>query len=338
VEGSSTAPAEPELIGSRFSRGRLVLGILIVIVLAGAAAVAVSRLGGGGAGELVYVSAEGIVLRDLGSGDERVVAPAPPRATTPVADPAAGRIAFAEGGGVRVVDLASGEEVPWEATGRPVAWAPDGRLVVERDTARGRTDLVAVTADGTATSIIPAGLGGPDGPPVWVSEDVLAVRLLDRDGQAGAINVVRLTQDGVSVSHLEHDARPLAASPDGAELLYVAEEQDVQHLRILRMDGFASRPLETSGRFAVAATAPGGLVAVSGHTAEGEQGVWVLEPGTSPLRRVADRSALALAWSADGGTLLYTAGAAVYAVELPDGRPRALDIRIADPLLLAVLG
>lgn len=314
-----------------FARGRLVVGIVVVTVLAAAAAFGVSRLRGpADAGRLVYVSDRGLVERELASGNERVVAQWPQGAVDPRLS--ADRLAYqAPDASVVVVELSTGRTETVAPDGRPAAWNTDGTmLAIERSTERARSTLVA-DVGGRLTEIVPGGLGGPDGDPVWLSPDRFAVRLLDRDGGGGALFVIALSEGVPSTLHQIPGAEPLAASPDGAELLYAPV--DGGELQVLRTADLSSRPTGLRGVFSAAAVNRDGVVAVTGQTEDGA-GLWVLTAADERPFEAASLEASAVTWSADGSHVLYLEGAELFRTEVPRGLPEPVEgVRASLPWL-----
>ncbi|HVL81221.1 MAG TPA: hypothetical protein VM840_06490 [Actinomycetota bacterium] len=304
--------AESSPARAEFSRGRLFVGLLLVLGLGSAATWALTGLRDPPSpGRLLYVTEGALWARELGSGQTRRVAAWPAGAGGPVASQR--EVAFHAGGEAWTTDLRTGETRA-VATGRPVAFAPGGRLTVERGgvlVAGGRT-------------LLPAGATLADGSPVWVSRSTIAVRLSGPGGEPVTATLLDVGAAPPSVAQDLGDARPLAASPDGAQLLL----QRGFRLELHRVRDRRSEPIGPNGAFTRAAVSPSGVLAVAGTLADGREGIFSFgapeEVVTIVPGEVADMS-----WTADGSSIVFVdpAGRVARVGAREPGSPRRIGVR-----------
>ncbi len=309
---------QPEVFAPRAhgpGRGWLATGLVLVAIVAAGIAWGLGVLRDDpGPGRLFYAGPQGIYERDLASDDVQRVARIPDLVIASVS-PDGRWIASVRGGRLVVTDLTDDdfELVVSERLTVPLGWAPDGRLVAGELLSDG--DLIAVDPEG-AREVLYSGYARGS-MPVWFDDERFAV--------ARSSEEVVIVEDGETVASTE--GFPLAVSADGAELLLQRDDEVV----VTKVDGtsFSDPRKIFEGRVDRAATSRSGLVAITGEDARERGGIWVFEGGTD-VRRIVNKKADWLGWSAESSHLLYARKGAVHAMRLPDGKPQRVSRKDVD--------
>jgi hypothetical protein len=287
-----------------------------VCIVAVALTFALSRLRSGpDPGSLVYAARQGVFRHDLETGKDTRLAVLPDGIEVAMPSPDGRYVAYALGEGQ--LWLASLErEKAFQVAERftvPLGWSPDGRLIAGE--LLSDRDLVAVDPDGDREILLSGGYA-TGSLPVWIDDDRFAIASDD-----DSFVIV----DGTEASK-PIDGHPLAASPDGAELLVLRDRSVVvgkvggAQLRNVR------RLLKKDASYGAAS--PAGFLAVAAA-----DGVHVFRGGTES-ERVVDHPVDWVGWARAGAVLLYAQDGAVYALELPDGKPKRVTRDDADVLPL----
>ena len=147
------AERSPARDRDRFSRSRLFVGLVLVILLGAGLAFAAGRFRSApSAGRVVYAARQGVFTHDLSTGEDKLVAHLPDDVELAIPSPDGRWVGYAEGAGA--VSIASLTEVrSFEVAARfsiPVGWSPDSRLVFGELV--GDRDLVAIKPDGERTT------------------------------------------------------------------------------------------------------------------------------------------------------------------------------------------
>lgn len=285
---------------------------MAVTLLAGAATYGLGRLRGPpDRGRLVYATQSGVYVRELGTGEQRRVAELPDDTVGSWPDPGGRWLGYARrGGDVWLLDLRSGAR--WQISDRlttALGWTPDRRLVVaELGSDR---DLVAVDPGDRGTDLLVTGF--PPAPAVWLGDRRFASVI---DAQ-----LVMFSTPGPQIRPLHLEAVPLAASPDGRELLVTIPGSDPRvAIADVEDDELGTRRVVFEGEATRAAVSSQGFVAFAGRDGSGAEGTWVLEGSDEPARLVVPQAAEDIAWSLDGSALVLVVDGDVIAVELRDDR------------------
>lgn len=295
-----------------FSRGRLAVGLVAIVILAAAAAFGLRQLRSGpDLGRLVYATQTGVFSRDLVSGERRRLATLP-RGTLEVWPDAEGRwVGYLQrAGSLSLLDLESG--ATWRVADRLTVgqgWTPDGRFLAAE--AFSDRDLVAIDPGDRGTDLLVERFTG--GQPAWLDEGRFVTAIGD--------DLVLVRIEGPKADKLGDDLIPLAASPDGSEVL-VFDAVGEPRLLIATIEGgeIAGRRQVFRGLSNRAAVSRQGFVAFSGRDARNAGGTWVIESRAKPPRRVAQGQAEQIAWSADGSSLVLLINGKVTAIDLRDNR------------------
>ena len=304
-----------------FTRGRLVVGLVLVALVGAGLAFGLSRLRGGqDPGRVVYATDRGVFVRELASGSTRSAASLP-RNTIGAWPDAAGRwLAYLrETGDLWLLDLESKNR--WRISERltvGLGWSPDGRFVAGEFSPAG--DLVAIDPEGRGPDLLVSGFRG--GTVVWRDDDRFLTSMRH-------MYEIRVSGDRPLAKKLADDAWPVAVSPDGAEVLYSSPLNAEGRLFVAHLGraGIEDKRTVHEGISYVGATSPEGVVAFSDLN-----GTWVLRGGSRPpLLLSRDRAAL-LGWSRDGASVLYIdiAKSSLYARELSESRTIRLSPAGAD--------
>jgi len=303
----------------------LAVGILLVALVGAGVAWGLSRLRGGPApGRVVYASERGVFVRELATGEQRQEADLPDDTLDAWPDPSGRWLAYLRRrGDLWMLDLDSGAR--WQLSERAsdgTGWAPDRRFVAA-EVADDR-DLVAVDPAGRGTDLLMSGF--PGSRIVWIADE----RFLS--ATSTQMVTIDLTGDRPSLEALLDDAWPLAISPDGRQLLYVVDpEGRAPRVVIAELadEGQRLGPKRTvfQGIAYRAAVGPQGFVAFSGRDRSNEGGTWVLRGRSRSPRRVTRGQAETIAFSRDGGSLLYIVNGTLYARDLRDDRTIRLSPR-----------
>jgi hypothetical protein len=298
---------------SEFTWGRLLLGLLLVTVVGAVAAFLIARSGGGPKpGTLVYATPVGVYTHDLETGrDERVVT-LPEGTVAAIPSPDGKWVAYGKDAGevwLAALDHDQRYQIA-DQLAIPLGWSPDGRLLVSE--LGDDHDLVAVVPDG-AREVIADGVYGGGTAPVWISDDRVAIA--KGEGQFVIIDV--------SESRPKETApilgTPLAASPDGEELL--VSRGDALTVSKIESDEPLGLRVIFEGAPNVAAASPQGYLAVSAKDKDGHNGVWIFQGGTDSTK-VVEGTVNALTWTSEGAVLIYERKGVVYALEHPGAEPK----------------
>jgi hypothetical protein len=296
---------------SGFSRTRLLVGIVLVAAIGAGAAYAIGRTGGGlDAGTLVYATPAGVYTHDLVTGrDERVVT-LPEGTIAALPSPDGKWVAYSKGTGevwLAALDHDQRYQVA-EQLALPLGWSPDGRLLVSELADDG--DLVVVVPDGEREVLAPGRFPAISAP-VWIDERRVAV--------AASEKTFILLDTDKPTEPLPIAGTPLAASPDGAELL-VAREGALMVSKIESDEPLGLRVI-FEGTPTVAAASRQGFLAVAAKDKKGKSGVWIFQGG-SDSTKVVDGKVNGLAWTTEGAVLVYERKGVLYALERPGAEPK----------------
>lgn len=306
--------AERSRGGASFSRGRLLVALVVVAFVAAGLAFAVSKLRSGpGAGRLVYAARQGLFERDLATGADRKIASLPTDVEAAMPSPDGRYVAYALGQGELWIAATDGDrrfQVAEQFT-IPVGWSPDGRLVAGE--LLSDRDLVAVDPDGRREVLLSGGYAS-GALPVWIDEDRFAIQTDD-----ASFALVESEQESST-----HEGRPLVASADAAELLYVRDES--VFVAKIADDGLEEERRVVRESAAYGAFGPEGFAAIATDDA-----VLVLEGGTQ-TEQVVDRAVDWVGWSNAGAVLLYAHDGVAYALDLSeaDQKPKRVTREGAD--------
>jgi hypothetical protein len=291
----------------------LLVGVVLVAAVGAGAAFFFGRSRGGPeAGTLVYATPIGVYTHNLGTGrDERVVT-LPEGTIAALPSPDGKWVAYAKDAGevwLAALDHDQRYQVA-EQLALPLGWSPDGRLLVSE--LGDDRDLVAVVPDGER-EVLAEGVYGSTTAPVWIDDDRLAIT-------KGADRFVLIdTSTSKPSETLAIAGTPLAASPDGAELL-VAREGALMVSKIESEEPLGLRVI-FEGTPTVAAASRQGFLAVAAKDKKGENGVWIFQGG-SDSTKVVDGKVNGLAWTKEGAVLVYEREGVVYALERPGAEPK----------------
>ena len=325
----SRVPAEAARSGTTFSRGRLAVGLVLVLLIAVGVTLGVRQLRGAPSlGRLVYATRTEVFVRDLASGERRRLATLP-RDTYQAWPSADGRwLGYLEhSGALSLLDLTSGAR--WRVADRLTAgqgWTPDGRFVAaERFSDR---DLVAIDPGDRGTDLLVERFFG--GQPAWLDAGRFVAAIDD--------DLVLVHLEGPRADKIGDDLIPLAASPDGRELLTL-ETKERPRLLVATLEGnrIEGRRVVFEGQVYRAASSRQGFVSFSGRDERGAGGTWVLESRTEAPRRVSRDQAEQIAWSEDGASLVLLIDGKVSAVDLRDDRTIRLVPGDAHVIAIAVV-
>ncbi len=305
---------------SAFSRGRLAIGLVLVAVIAAALAYAFgAERGGPDPGRLVYAGKEGVFVRELETGDERKAGSLPTDVTLGAASDDGRWYSYVQkSGALWLLQLENNRrfEVS-DAPAFPLGWSPDGKLVA-RELLDDR-DIVLIDPEGGSRVLWSRG-SVEVRYPVWVDADRF---FMYDDKQEKSLALVKLAGSDSSISYIG-EGNPLAASPDGAEILLQREKS----LVVAKLDGsrLSNERELFEGTIGSTAVSGQGHVAFTAKDNKGRGGVWVLQGGRE-TRKVVSEAVSALDWSLDGSTIFYAKKGAVYALTLPDGDPKRVSDR-----------
>ncbi len=299
------------LRASDFSRGRLLIGLLLVAAVGAGAAFLIGRSRGGpSAGTLVYATPVGVYTHDLETGrDERVVT-LPKGTVAAIPSPDGKWVAYSKDAGevwLAALDHDQRYQVA-EQLALPLGWSPDGRLLVSELLDDG--DLVAVDPDGERVQIA-SGRFPAISAPVWIDEKRVAIATTE---DTFALIDTEKSADPVPIA-----GTPLAASPDGAELL-LAREGALMVSKVKSDEPVGLRVI-FEGTPTVAAASRQGYLAVSAKDKKGHKGVWVFQGGEDSSK-VVEGKVNGLAWTSEGAVLIYERKGVLYALERPGAEPK----------------
>ncbi len=296
---------------SEFSRGRLLIGLLLVAAVGAGAAFFIGRSRGGpSAGTLVYATPVGVYTHDLTTGrDERVVT-LPKGTIAAIPSPDGKWVAYSKDAGevwLAALDHNQRYQVA-EQLALPLGWSPDGRLLVSELLDDG--DLVAVDPDGER-EVLGSGRFSAISAPVWIDDARVAIATTEKTFVL--IDTAKRTEP------LPIAGTPLAASPDGAELL-LAREGALMVSKVKSDEPVGLRVI-FEGTPTVAAASRQGYLAVSAKDKKGHKGVWVFQGGEDSSK-VVEGKVNGLAWTFEGAVLIYERKGVLYALERPGAEPK----------------
>ena len=296
---------------SDFSRTRLVVGLVLVCALGAGVAFFIGRSRGGpDAGTLVYATPAGVYTHDLATGrDERVVT-LPKGTVAALPSPDGKWVAYSKGSGevwLAALDHDQRYQVA-EQLALPLGWSPDGRLLVSELLDDG--DLVVVVPDGDREVLAPGRFPAISAP-VWIDDERVAIATTEETFVL--IDTTKPTEP------LPIAGTPLAASPDGAELL-VAREGALMVSKIESDEPVGLRVI-FEGTPTVAAASRQGYLAVAAKDKKGKNGVWVFQGG-SESSKVVEGKVNGLAWTSVGAVLVYERKGVLYALERSGAEPK----------------
>jgi hypothetical protein len=293
----------------------MMVGLVLLAGIAAAVAYAFgANRGGPDPGRLVYAGKEGVFVRELENGNVRRVGPLPGDTTLGIASPDGRWYSYVSRDGALWM-LSLEENRRFELSGAaalPLGWSPDGKLVA-RELLDDR-DIVLIDPEGGSRVLWSRGAADVRFP-VWLD----ASRFVILDGQSeNELALVKLAGSRSTVSHIG-TGNPVAASPDGKEILM----QRGERLVVAKLDGerLTDERKLFDGSIGYASVSDQGYVAFAAEDEEGREGVWVVQGGNEN-KRILSESVTWLDWSKDGSTILYAKKGSVYALTLPDGRPK----------------
>lgn len=316
---------------SPFSRGRLAVGLVLVTLLAAGVALGLKQLRGGpDLGRLVYATQGAVFERELATGAQRRLADIPRDTLDSWPDPGGRWLGYLQRrGALWLLDLETGAR--WRVadqltTGR--GWTPDRRFVAaELGSDR---DLVAIDPGDGGTDLIVSRFGG--GLLVWLDRDRFVTAIGDR------LMLIHVSEP--STERLADDTWPLAASPDGKELLVAVKPESAKpRVAIASLDGdkLGARRVMFEGLAHRAAVSRQGFVAFSGRDSSNDGGTWVIESRSKPPRRVSGEQAEQIAWSQDGTSLILLINGEVSALDLRERRTIGVSPADAHVISIAVV-
>jgi len=309
VAERSSAPDNPA-----FGRGTLIVGLALVTIAAALVAFAFAKLQHhSDVGTLVYAGSQGIYEHDLATGTDTKLASIPKDIEIAEPSPNGRFVAYANRQGalwLYEIPTKRRYQVADQAT-IPVGWSPDNKLVARELVGNG--DTVLIDPDAGRKGLISGG-AATQSLPVWISSSRFAIGDL---ADANASLLVDTQGSEQPVVHASFGV-PLAASPDGTQLLY--ERDHKLSSAKITPSGIATSRVLFKGDAQVAATSAQGFVALTGKDASGHSGIWVLETGTA-LKRIVDGTVDWLVFSLDGSWIVYAQGGAIYDLPSRGGRP-----------------
>ena len=298
---------------SDFSRGRLIVGVVLIAAIGVGAAFFIGRSRGGPkAGTLVYATPVGVYTHDLTTGrDERVVT-LPEGTVGAIPSPDGKWVAYSKDAGevwLAALDHDQRYQIA-DQLAIPLGWSPDGRILVSE--LGDDRDLVAVVPDGERT-VLADGVYGGGAAPVWIGDDRVAIA-------KGAEQFVIIDTSGPKPKQtLPIAGTPLAASPDGEEIL--VSRGDALTVSKIESDEPLGLRVIFEGTPNVAAASPEGYLAVAAKDKDGHNGVWIFQGG-SDSSKVVEGKVNGLAWTTKGAVLLYERKGVVYALERSGAEPK----------------
>lgn len=232
-------------------------------------------------GDVAIVNADGSGLRDFATGEG------------PAWAPASLEIAFARDAAIVVRDLATEAESVVAAAGFELsspAWSADAtKLVfVGKETATGQVDLWTVHADGTGLARV-TNDAAVDAEPAFTPDGAKIVFATDRDGN---FEIYACNPDGTSAARLTNDPasdRDPDVSPDGTKIVFVRDTDALEPaLWTMDLNGAGAAAL-TDGSFAAVAPAysPDGLLLAFAGAPETDLEIWTIGVDGNGLALVA---------------------------------------------------
>jgi hypothetical protein len=296
---------------SDFSRGRLLIGLLLVTAIGAGAMFFLRRSSGGpDAGTLVYATPAGVYTHDLATGRDVRVATLPKGTIAAIPSPDGKWVAYSKGTGevwLAALDHDQRYQVA-EQLALPLGWSPDGRLLVSELLDDG--DLVVVVPDGDREVLAPGRFPAISAP-VWIDDDRVAIPTSDK--------TFVLLDTAKPTEQLPIAGTPLAASPDGAELL-ISRDGALMVSKIESDEPVGLRVI-FEGTPSVAASSRQGYLAVAAKDKKGKNGAWIFQGG-SDSSKVVEGKVNGLAWTTEGAVLIYERKGVLYALERTGAEPK----------------
>lgn len=266
-------------------------------------------------GRVIYASERGVFLRDLATGAERRLTDLPKDTLDAWPSPDGRWLAYLRrGGDLWLVALESDRR--WRVSERlstALGWSPDGRLVAAE--LLSDRDLVAIDPESRGSDLLVTRYAG--GRIEWRGDGDFLTAI------ANDIVSIRTSGDKPSAAKVVDDAWPLAISPDGSELLFVAQPEKAKPRVVVGdLDGneISAKRTVFEGLAHRAAVSPQGFVAFSGRDRSNAGGTWVLEARGRKPRRIARGHAESIDWSREGSSLVYVINGTLYGRDLRDDR------------------
>jgi hypothetical protein len=293
-----------------FSRGRFVVGLVLVTLVAAGVAYGLGKLRKPpSAGRLIYAAAGRVVERDLGTGEERTIGRVPKDTFQALPSHDGHWIAYTNLAGESwMLDLKGKRRFQLSnANGYPLSWSPDNRLLI-----RDNRMFVVVDPLGGNRQFPVSGL-----PPVWLDRNRFVV------GGPNALDEITFVDTvGLKVTNDGFGALPITVSPDGKEL-FATRRTDVIVAEV-RGTKLTKRRSVFKGQAYLGATSPDGLVAFAGLDPDHALGAWVLRGGKQKPLRVVSKKVDALRWTRVGSTLIYQYKGVLYSLRVPNGKAKRL--------------
>lgn len=297
----------------RFNRVTLAIGIVMVTLAGAVAAFGFAKLERHpDLGTLVYAGSGAIYEHNLATGRDTKLISVPKDTTVAEPSPDGHFVAYANpAGALWMYDVKARRryQVAEQAT-IPVGWSPDSKLVARELVGNG--DVVLIDPNAGRRGLI---RGNPltQSLPVWITSSRFAIGDLADPNASMLVDTQSSEEPVVKASF----GVPLAASPDGAQLL-AKRDRELREMKVTP-SGVTNGHVLFRGDATVAATSPQGFVAFAGKDRSGAEGVWVLETGTD-LRRIVRGRVDWLVFTRDGSAICYAKDGAIFALPLAGGR------------------
>jgi hypothetical protein len=297
-----------------FSRGRFVIGLVLVTLIAAGAAFGLGKLRTPpSAGRMIYAAGGRVIERDLGTGAERTLDRVPKDTFQAIPSRDGHWVVYSNlQGEMWMLDL--NRHRRWQLSdgnGYPQSWSPDNRIVV-RDKGR----FVVVDPEGGNRKFPVASRV----PPVWIDRKTFVI------GGPNALDEIQWVDTiGLHVTSKGYGALPITVSPDGKELLATRREDVI--VAKLRGTTLVSHRTVFKGQAYTGATSPDGLVSFAGLDPDKAFGVWVLRGGTQKPLRITRAKVDALTWTRTGSILIYEIKGVLYSRAVPNGKAKRLTVK-----------
>lgn len=259
-----------------------------------------------------------------------------------VLEPAAGRIAFHDAVGIRIVDAdGSGlttlvsDPADGAFSHTQPAWSPDGSRIAFRSTRNGNADIYVMNVDGSAVARLTRD-SAPDDAPEWSPDGSRIVFTSDRGGWP---DLYDMNADGTDVRRLTNDAArdvDPVWSPDGTHIAFASDRHDPGanlEIYVMGADGSQITRLTQStwSKDRPDWSPDGSMIAYRGSKESGAAvGVYLVAPdGTTTGYRSANGSSPS--WSPDGSTLVYPGADGLRLIRLDSSVIVSLGIDGYDP-------
>jgi WD40 repeat protein len=320
--------AEPSPADSAtFNRTTLVVGIILVTLAGAVAAFAFAKLQHHvDLGQLVYAGSGGIYEHDLATGADRKLTSIPKDITVAEPSPDGRFVAYANSqGSLWMYDIKARRRYQVAEQGTiPEGWSPDSKLVARELVGAG--DVVLIDPNAGRKGLINGG-SITQSLPVWITSSRFAIGDLADPNASLLVDTQGSEQPVVKAAF----GVPLAASPDGAQLL--TQRDHVLREGKVTPSGVTSGHVLFKGDAIIAATSPQGFVAFSAKGPAGKEGLWVLETGTE-VKRLVTGQVDWLVFTPDGSAICYAKGGSIYALTLADHRTKRISRRGVSVLTL----